>query len=116
VERFDAQILALVGDVLLSAGCISYYGPFTGSYREVCVRSLLDQVKGLFIVHRPLLERSLLLSLLQAIVAEWNEECRNKKIPCSKVFTLMDTMGDAVQVPYIMQRTLSVDRHGCTAR
>ena len=35
VERFDAQILALVGDVLLSAGCISYYGPFTGSYREV---------------------------------------------------------------------------------
>jgi hypothetical protein len=36
----------------------------------------------------------------QDIVAEWNEECRRKKIPCSKVFTLMDTMGDAVQVCY----------------
>ena len=38
VERFDAQILALVGDVLLSAGCISYYGPFTGKQSSDCVR------------------------------------------------------------------------------
>jgi hypothetical protein len=46
VERFDAQILALVGDVLLSAGCISYYGPFTGSYREVRGRPPIGALCG----------------------------------------------------------------------
>ncbi len=34
VEKFNEQITALVGDVLLSAGCVSYYGPFTGAFRE----------------------------------------------------------------------------------
>jgi dynein heavy chain len=41
VERYDAQITALVGDALLSAACISYAGPFTGPYRAEMVASWL---------------------------------------------------------------------------
>jgi dynein heavy chain len=79
VEKFDQQILALVGDVVLAAGCVSYYGPFTGSYREV-------------------------------IVAEWNAMCVAKKIPCSPSFSLMDTMGDPVQVREWQINGLPTDR------
>lgn len=43
VERFDSQIAALVGDVLLAAGCVSYYGPFTGSFREGIVSEWNEQ-------------------------------------------------------------------------
>eukprot|EP00744_Colponema_vietnamica_P002637 GILI01004106.1.p1 GENE.GILI01004106.1~~GILI01004106.1.p1 ORF type:complete len:1989 (+),score=654.53 GILI01004106.1:157-5967(+) len=37
VEIFKQEIEALVGDVFLSAACISYYGPFTGDYRDMLV-------------------------------------------------------------------------------
>ncbi|KAA0150075.1 hypothetical protein FNF29_05515 [Cafeteria roenbergensis] len=34
VSRLEKQITALVGDVLIAAGCVSYLGPFTGAYRD----------------------------------------------------------------------------------
>jgi dynein heavy chain len=34
VEKMDLEIEKLVGNVFISAGCISYYGAFTGIYRE----------------------------------------------------------------------------------
>jgi len=37
VATFDAQIGNLLGDVLLSAACISYFGAFTGPYRAAMV-------------------------------------------------------------------------------
>ena len=67
VERFDAQILSLTGDVLLSSACISYYGAFTGTYRV-------------------------------EMVTWWLQTCIAKSIPCSPDYSLMQTMGDPVQV------------------
>jgi dynein heavy chain len=34
VANLDMRIRQLVGDVFIASGCISYYGPFTGVYRE----------------------------------------------------------------------------------
>ena len=42
VGEYDAMIRALVGDVLLSAACISYFGAFTGVYRERMVAHWLE--------------------------------------------------------------------------
>ncbi len=45
VQKFDEQITALLGDVLLSAACISYFGAFTGTYRADMVTSWLDSMR-----------------------------------------------------------------------
>ena len=34
VETLEEEIVNLVGDVFLSCACISYFGGFTGVYRE----------------------------------------------------------------------------------
>ena len=34
VDKMDVEMEKLVGNVFISCGCISYYGPFTGLYRE----------------------------------------------------------------------------------
>ncbi|KAH8057234.1 dynein light chain binding protein [Aureococcus anophagefferens] len=39
--NFNAQRVELIGDTLLSCAAISYYGPFTGVYREALVESWL---------------------------------------------------------------------------
>ena len=41
VDGFNQRIANLVGDVLLSAGCISYFGAFTGKYRDRIVSEWL---------------------------------------------------------------------------
>ena len=46
VLQFDAQITALLGDVLLSAACISYFGAFTGTYRVEMVKLWLDKARA----------------------------------------------------------------------
>ena len=43
VETLGDQIEKLVGDIFISAACISYYGPFTGTYRTQMV---LQWVEG----------------------------------------------------------------------
>ncbi|XP_051881424.1 dynein axonemal heavy chain 6-like [Pristis pectinata] len=42
LDGLDHYLQAIVGDTLLSAACITYYGPFTANYRQ----SLLEQWKG----------------------------------------------------------------------
>mmetsp|Transcript_39172 Transcript_39172/g.65698 ORF Transcript_39172/g.65698 Transcript_39172/m.65698 type:complete len:1242 (-) Transcript_39172:75-3800(-) len=37
----------LVGDVFLSAACISYYGPFTGVWRNECVKGWMERMREL---------------------------------------------------------------------
>ena len=37
--------VALIGDAFLSCGCLSYYGPFTGSYRDDLVTSWVEGVR-----------------------------------------------------------------------
>lgn len=47
VSNFDIQINNLVGDVLLAAGSVSYYGAFTGVYRVDIVNQWIDQSQAL---------------------------------------------------------------------
>lgn len=35
----------LIGDAFLSCGCLSYYGPFTGGYRDDLVASWMKRVR-----------------------------------------------------------------------
>jgi dynein heavy chain, axonemal len=46
VETLNSMIHALVGDVLLSAGFISYLGPFTGVYRDEILAGWVKQCKA----------------------------------------------------------------------
>ena len=66
VETLGEQIERLVGDIFISAACISYYGPFTGTYRTQMVRGLLLRVLlcGLLLLIRMLCALLLLLLLL----------------------------------------------------
>ena len=34
IKRFESEIITIVGDVFLSAACLSYCGPFTGVFRQ----------------------------------------------------------------------------------
>lgn len=45
VEKLTDQIERLVGDVLLSAGLVSYAGPFTGTYRDQLLGTWLESCK-----------------------------------------------------------------------
>ena len=47
VEVMKVQIEELVGDVFLSAACISYFGAFTGKYREKLVDFWVKECKGM---------------------------------------------------------------------
>jgi dynein heavy chain len=44
VEQMGVEILNLTGDVFLSSAAISYYGPFTGTYRQEIVDVWLEKV------------------------------------------------------------------------
>lgn len=57
----------VVGDVLLSSGCVAYLGCFSTEYRV-------------------------------NILTNWNEKCRDTKIPCSKKFVLCTTLGNPLQI------------------
>ena len=37
VANLDKKIIQLIGDVFVAAACASYYGPFTGVFREKLV-------------------------------------------------------------------------------
>jgi len=43
VEKMDIEMEKLVGNVFISCGCISYYGAFTGQYREYMVKMWKDE-------------------------------------------------------------------------
>uniref|UniRef100_A0A0G4I0U0 Uncharacterized protein n=1 Tax=Chromera velia CCMP2878 TaxID=1169474 RepID=A0A0G4I0U0_9ALVE len=43
VEVLGTQLTCAIGDVFLSSGCISYYGPFTGVYRDELVSDWLTK-------------------------------------------------------------------------
>ena len=43
VEIMDVEMEKLVGNVFISCGCISYYGAFTGLYREQMVKAWLNE-------------------------------------------------------------------------
>lgn len=44
VDKLSSNVVNLVGDVFLAASSLSYYGPFTGFYRELLVNQWKDKV------------------------------------------------------------------------
>jgi len=49
VDELTNYITNLVGDVYLASAAMSYYGPFTGAYRDQLVDLWLDKIKSLSI-------------------------------------------------------------------
>ena len=47
VTRLNEQLRNVIGDVFISAACISYYGPFTGQYRKKLVDLWTEQCQEL---------------------------------------------------------------------
>lgn len=45
VEVISEQIVKLVGNVFMSCACISYFGAFTGTYREILVNQWVEGCK-----------------------------------------------------------------------
>ena len=76
--NFRSQRIDLIGDTLLSCAAISYYGPFTGTYRDV-------------------------------LFADWTELARSLDLPTSDAPTLLDTVGDPVQVREWQTQLLPTD-------
>lgn len=46
IETIGGEIIRLTGNVFLSCACISYFGPFTGTYRVRMVQSWVEQCIG----------------------------------------------------------------------
>jgi dynein heavy chain len=67
VETISEKIDRLVGDIFISCACISYYGAFTGEYR-------------------------------QELVNMWSEGCKERNIPFTEPFSLVNAMGDPVVI------------------
>jgi dynein heavy chain len=44
-KKLAADYTHLTGDVLLSAGCIAYLGPFTAAYRERAINQWVQQCR-----------------------------------------------------------------------
>lgn len=42
VEVIGGEIIRLVGNVFLSCACISYFGAFTGQYREMLTKQWVE--------------------------------------------------------------------------
>jgi dynein heavy chain len=76
--NFRSQRIDLIGDTLLSCAAISYYGPFTGTYRDV-------------------------------LFADWTELARSLDLPTSEQPTLLNTVGDPVQVREWQTQLLPTD-------
>lgn len=46
-KDYKEQIRLLIGDVFISSACISYYGPFTGIYRDRIVKNWIEKLREL---------------------------------------------------------------------
>ena len=70
VATLDEKILQLIGDVFISAACISYYGPFTGIYRQQMVT---EWIKGCVEMQIPVSEGASLRGTLEdpILTREW---------------------------------------------
>lgn len=63
----NKEIEKLVGNVFIAASSISYFGPFTGHYRE-------------------------------KLIEQWSQLCIENKIPISEKYSLVNTLGDPVEI------------------
>lgn len=69
----------VVGDILLSAGCVAYLGPYTVGYRI-------------------------------ELITKWNKICLDLGIPTSKTFSLIETLGEPVEIRHWNICGLPVDQ------
>jgi len=52
VEILTENLIVLIGDIFVSGASVSYYGPFTGVYRENLVKQWLEKCQELGILCR----------------------------------------------------------------
>jgi len=71
VEALGEQLKAMVGDVLVCAGSISYLGPFVASYRSALVNEWLAEMDRVKMLHS---KDSSLAKILAdpVVVRQWN--------------------------------------------
>ena len=71
VEVIGEQIVKLVGNVFLSCACISYFGAFTGKYRDILVK---QWVEGCLEREIPTDEDFNLVSIMgdPVVIGNWN--------------------------------------------
>ena len=95
VELYSNQITLLVGDVFLSASCVSYFGAFDSVYRDK-VRAAKLTVPG---SHSSLhTNRYRAFVCRDKVTTIWRDACVEKNIPCSDVFSLPGIMGNDVDI------------------
>lgn len=81
--------MALIGDAFLSCGCLSYYGPFTGSYRDDLVATWVGRIR----------EEGIPCSEDGAGGGESDEaEERGVASDSGPGFSLIETLGDPVEI------------------
>ena len=81
VAKLDIDMINLLGDILLSAGVVSYMGPFFGSYREA------------------------------TITTQWIPKINLLRlIPCSQDFTLKSTLGNPLLIQKWIMNGLPSDK------
>ncbi|XP_069668946.1 dynein axonemal heavy chain 6 isoform X3 [Periplaneta americana] len=71
VKELSANLITLVGDVLVAAGCVAYLGPFTNTYREELMNLWISHCKELMI---PASETFSLIAVLadSYAIRQWN--------------------------------------------
>ncbi|CAH8497713.1 unnamed protein product [Dicrocoelium dendriticum] len=73
VQQFHGQIANVVGDVIIAAACVAYYGAFTAEYRESLVSKWVDRCRELEI---PVSENPTLFNILGSAfeLRQWNSQ------------------------------------------
>jgi len=100
-QQLSERLHNIFGDVLVSAAVVAYLGPFTVDFRQVNNTIILPpKVRDVTLrINRSLsINLFSLLPALQICLTDWLSLCVTQKIPCSKVFSLIGTLGDPVKI------------------
>uniref|UniRef100_A0A7N8WQ61 Dynein, axonemal, heavy chain 6 n=1 Tax=Mastacembelus armatus TaxID=205130 RepID=A0A7N8WQ61_9TELE len=73
VEKFEQEIINVVGNVFIGAACVAYYGAFTSQYRQMLIEQWIKQCQELYI---PISSSFSLINILgdPFVIRQWNTE------------------------------------------
>ena len=99
VENLSLQIMQLIGDVFIAAACASYYGAFTGVFREKLVEKWVENCKSLEI---PVSDKFSMAHVMgdPMEIQDWNMNT----LPTDDV-----SISNAILVKYGTRRPLMID-------